>query len=72
MTEGEKKSKLDKIRLTAEMEGYEEGSETFERRVRQLKVIECREIRGHSACTECKTFDYCELAKQVLREHRGY
>lgn len=68
----DKNKRLDKIHMIAEMEGYEEGSETFERRVRQLKVVQCREIRGHGSCTECEVFDYCELAKQVLREHRGY
>jgi hypothetical protein len=67
-----KKSKVDQLREIAEMEGYEEGTEKFERRLRQLKVVECRDIRGESSCTACKTFDYCELAKQVLREHRGY
>ena len=53
------------------MEGYAEGSPVFERRVRQLQVTKCRELRGFSTCSECNAFDYCELAKRVMREHRG-
>lgn len=63
---------LANLKRVAEMEGFEEGTEVFEKRLRQLKVVKCREIRGMSTCNECDVFDYCDLAKKVMREHRGY
>lgn len=60
------------MKQAAEMEGLVEGTKVFEHRVRQMKVIKCRELRGKSTCSECDFFDYCDLAKQVMREHRGY
>jgi hypothetical protein len=60
------------LKKMAELEGYKAGTPANERRVRQLKVIKCREIRGVPFCTECKFFDYCELIKQVMREQNGY
>lgn len=72
MPDPQKKGLVAALKMAAEMEGFEEGTEIFEKRVRQLKVIKCREIRGKSTCTECDVFDFCELAKQVMREHRGY
>lgn len=55
----------------AEDEGLKEGTEGYERRLRQLKVEKCREMKGEHTCTECPTFDFCDLAKHVLRDHRG-
>lgn len=59
------------LKRLAVLEGYEEGSEQFDRRVRQLKVIKCREMKGVNSCHECKFFDYCDLVKLVMRERRG-
>lgn len=60
------------LRKLAVLEGYEEGTEEFERRVRQLQITKCREMKGVSSCHECKFFDYCDLVKKVMRERRGY
>jgi hypothetical protein len=68
----EDKTVVDQLKQLAELEGYKDGTPIFERRVRQLQVIKCRELKGVSTCHECKFFEFCELAKQVLREHKGY
>ena len=59
------------LKKLATLEGYEPGTERHERRVRQLQVIKCREMKGVSSCHECKFFDYCDLVKRVMRERRG-
>ena len=69
---GDDKTIVGQLRKLAELEGFEDGTQLFDRRVRQLQVIKCRELRGVTTCSECKVFDFCELAKQVMREHRGY
>lgn len=72
MTDEEDKTIIGQLKKLAVLEGYAEETDGFDKRLRQLKVVKCRELRGASNCSECKTFDYCELAKQVMREHRGY
>jgi len=72
MTVKEDKTIIGQLKKLAVLEGYEEETEAFGKRVRQLQVVKCREFRGVFNCTECKVFDYCELAKRVLREHRGF
>ena len=54
-----------------EAEGLKKDTPEYDRRLRQLKVEKCREMRGQFTCSECEVFDFCELAKQVLREYRG-
>lgn len=66
------KTVIGQLKRLAEMEGYTDGTQTHERRVRQLQVIKCRELKGVATCRECKVFEFCELAKRVMREHRGY
>ena len=66
------KTIIEQLEDQAKIEGFEEGTNPFDRRIRQLKVIKCREMRGHTTCRECQAFDYCELTKQVMRDHRGY
>ena len=68
----EDKTIIGQLKQLAVLEGFEEDTEPFEKRMRQLKVVRCREMRAVSTCQECKAFDYCELSKQVMREHRGY
>lgn len=68
----EDNSVIGNLKKLAVLEGYKDGTEHFEKRVRQLQVIKCREIRGVPFCTECKFFDYCELIKRVMREQGGY
>ena len=60
------------LKKMAALEGYPPGTDKFDKRVRQLQVIKCREIRGVSFCTECKFYDYCDLIKRVMREQSGY
>ena len=59
------------LKKLAELEGYEVGTDKFEKRVRQLQVTKCREMKGVSSCQECKYFDYCDLVRLVMRERRG-
>jgi len=66
------KTVVDQLKQLAQLEGYEDGTNTFDRRVRQLQVIKCREIKGVSTCRECTVFEFCDLAKRVMREHKGY
>lgn len=63
---------IGRLKKLAALEGYKEGTPQSERRIRQLRVIKCREIRGVPFCTECNHYDSCELIKQVMREQRGY
>lgn len=60
------------LKKLAVLEGYKEGTPHFEKRVRQLQVIKCREIRGVPFCTECNYLDSCDLIKKVMREQHGY
>ncbi len=71
MAEDEDRTVLGQLRQIARTEGFDEGSERFDKRMRQLQVIKCREIRGYHSCTECKVYDYCEIVKHVMRDHRG-
>jgi len=71
MSEEEVSGILGEFNDTAEIEGLSPGTEPFARRVRQLKVLKCREFRNVFTCSECIAYDECELIKQVLRDHRG-
>ena len=68
----EDKTILGQLRKIASEEGYEDGTERHAKRLRQLQVVKCREMRGHYTCNECTVFPYCEIAKHVMRDHRGY
>lgn len=59
------------LKRLAEMEGFVEETPGFDRRVRQLQVIKCRELKGVFTCSECQVFEFCELAKRVMRDRRG-
>jgi len=59
------------LKQLAEMEGFVEETPGFDRRVRQLQVIKCRELKGVFTCSECEVFEFCELAKRVMRDRRG-
>jgi len=59
------------LKKLAVLEGYDPGSDLFDKRVRQLQVTKCREMKGVNSCHECKFFDYCDLVKKVMRERRG-
>lgn len=52
-------------------EGIPADSPKFEHRLNQMKVVRCREMRGQPTCIECEAFDYCELAKKVMRANAG-
>lgn len=62
---------IGQLKLQIELEGYKENTPAWERRLDQVKVIRCREIRGHFICSECPHYDHCELVKKVMRAHRG-
>jgi len=66
------RSVLAQLEELARIEGYRPETPGYERRMRQMKVSKCRELRGLNACAECPVFEFCDLAKRVLREHRGY
>lgn len=72
MTERGERGVLAELRRVAETEGFVEGSEPFKKRMDQLQVQKCRELRGYFLCTECNVYDYCELVKKVMRVYRGY
>jgi hypothetical protein len=62
---------ITQLKRLAEMEGFVEETPGFDRRVRQLQVIKCRELKGVFTCSECEVFEFCGLAKQVMRDRRG-
>ena len=59
---------MDDLRLVAEKEGYVQGTVQFERRLRQLKVITCRDMRGLSTCSSCSYYVECKLIQEVARD----
>jgi len=63
---------LGQIQSSARSEGFQPGTPEYESRLDQMKVIKCREMRGHPVCTDCEVFDFCELIKRVLRANHGY
>ena len=63
---------MSQLKRLAEMEGFKDETQGFDRRVRQLQVIKCRELKGVSTCTECDVFEYCEIAKRVMRDRKGF
>ena len=71
MEDDEDTSVLGQIISSTKQEGYTPGTPEFERRLRQLKVSKCREMRGHTTCQECPANDVCELYIQVKRDHYG-
>ncbi len=68
---GEQEGILEQLGYRVESEGLKRDTPEFERRLRQVKVEKCREMRVQHTCSDCPVFDFCDLAKQVLREHRG-
>ena len=62
---------LDELENMVRDEGIADSSEAFPLRLNQLKVVKCREMRGHMTCQECPVFDFCELVKAVMRSNRG-
>jgi len=66
------KSVLGQLRKLVEIEGFQPDTEAYERRMRQAQVTKCRELRGLMTCSECPVFEFCDLTKRVMREHRGY
>ena len=62
---------IGQLKRDAVLEGYVQGTEAFDHKVRQLQVSKCREMRGHSSCSECQFFDYCDLVKRLMRDNRG-
>ncbi len=62
---------IGRLKQQIEMEGYKESTPAWDRRLDQVKVLQCREMRGHFVCSECQHYDECELVKKVMRAHRG-
>jgi hypothetical protein len=58
---------LDELRDEVELEGYEPGTPEFERIFLARRVKKCQEFQLVEHCTQCKAFDYCELAKQHMK-----
>ena len=54
-------SLIGRIGAAAKQEGLTEGTKEYDKRRRQLHVIQCREMRGYSACHECSYNDSCDL-----------
>lgn len=62
---------LDLLRQEVKQEGYTDGTPEHDRRLRQMQVIRCREMRGMLNCIDCPVYDYCEIVKQVMRDNKG-
>lgn len=50
------------------VEGYKPGTPQFDIVFRKRKVDRCQEMHGVRSCQACRYFDYCELAKEHLRD----
>lgn len=68
---GNKSSILEEIKESVLGEGIKEGTPKFEKRFRQLHVVQCREMRGYVTCQECPFNDSCDLYVQVKRDYYG-
>lgn len=59
---------LDELHDQLLANGYDEGSQAYEREFRRLKVIKCRELRDLPYCSKCVIYMDCELIKAHLRD----
>jgi hypothetical protein len=60
-------STLDRLLAVVDAEGLEEGTPAYERRLLLLRVDKCVELQGVASCSECKAFEHCEYARDMLR-----
>lgn len=63
---------IGQLRAGAQTEGHAPGTPEYERRLDQMRVQKCREMRGHPVCSDCDAYDFCELVKRVMRANQGY
>lgn len=56
------------LERSLEYEGYQPGTEIFEKKMRERKVEKCRELKRMAVCSECPVYDECSLLKQHLRD----
>lgn len=61
---------LDDLKDQLLANGYDEGTDAYDREYRRLKVIKCRELRDLPYCSKCVIYMDCELVKQYLRDVR--
>jgi hypothetical protein len=59
---------LEQLKMIAEAEGFDPDGEHFEKRIRQLKVIQCREHRNVRVCSNCDLYFSCELIEAVMKD----
>jgi hypothetical protein len=52
----------------AEASGFTMGTPGFDKKVRELRVLKCRELQGEPVCSACRAYMDCELIKQHLRD----
>lgn len=62
---------LSAIEAEVKGEGFTPDTVEYRRRLDQMRVIKCREMRGYPVCTDCEVFDFCELVKKVMRANQG-
>jgi hypothetical protein len=52
----------------AEAAGFVAGTGAYDRKVRELRVLKCRELQQEPICSACRAYMDCELIKQHLRD----
>jgi len=61
---------IERIRIQLELEGYEPGTEAFEKALRSEKVLQCQVRRSVASCFACEHYEHCSLAKEYLLDER--
>lgn len=52
------------------LEGYEPGTEAYERVFLERRVKKCQELQNVTECQNCPAFDRCDMAHQYLIQLR--
>ena len=60
---------IGQLKAAAKHEGFRPDTPEFDRRMEQMKVTKCREMKGISTCSDCPAYESCEIIKKVLRDN---
>ena len=55
---------LDDLQSQVELEGHAPGTPAYDRKLRKLKVEQCKQMQGAGNCSDCAKFEFCDLRKE--------
>ncbi len=59
---------LEELEYTVECEGFVLGTPAFDKRLREMKVERCREMKRFAVCSECPVYDECGIRRAALKD----